>query len=193
MAKWFVAIGVLVVALGILLWQLAAPPETPELAGTNTSAKSLATSGASAGNDTKVSSKQPTAIRVQPSEALPEDEEPEPELLVPGSEPFNDRLDVVIPNKFRDFASDCYEGGLHDDLKLKLIFQLNIKDKEVFATDIKILKSELPKELEQCMITAVRDARWQAEDLPDWSEEHELFIRLRSLKKYKSRREFDED
>lgn len=191
MAKWFVAIGVIVIALGILLWQLAAPPKT-SAPGTNAPARSLA-SGASAGSDTKTNTKQPTAIRAQPSETLPEPEESEPELLVPGSEPFNDRLDIVIPNKFRDFASDCYEGGLHDDLKLKLIFQLNIKDKEVFATDIKILKSELPKELEQCMITAVRDARWSAEDLPDWSEEHELFIRLRSLKKYKSRREFDEE
>lgn len=193
MAKWFVAIGVLVVALGILLWQLAAPPETPKPTGTNASGKSLATSSASTGSHTKTGINQPTAIRAKPSETLPEQEESEPELLVPGTDAFGDRLDVVIPNKFRDFASDCYEGGLHDDLKLKLIFQLNIKNKEVFATDIKVLKSELPKELEQCMIAAVRDSRWRADDLPDWSEEHELFIRLRSLKKYKSRREFDEE
>lgn len=187
MVKWFLAVGALAVALGVLLWQLAAPPKTPAPMAASASSENLAMAQAA-------DNKQPTAVRPRLNEAPsePEEKAPEPELLVPGSNDFGDRLDVVIPNKFRDMASDCYEGGLDPDLKLKLLFQLHIKDHEVFATDIKILKSELPKELEQCMISAVRESRWRADDLPDWSEEHELFIRLRSLKKYKSRREFDE-
>lgn len=191
MVKWFVAVGALAVVLGVLLWQLAAPPKTPSPIAAHTSDESLAMP---ASDIQTADNRHPTMVQpvsgTPPSE--PEEADPDPELLVPGSDDFGDRLDVVIPNKFRDVASDCYEGGLDPDLKLKLLFQLHIKDHEVFATDIKILKSEVPKELEECMISAVRESRWRADDLPDWSEEHELFIRLRSLKKYKSRREFDE-
>lgn len=191
MIKWFLAVGALAVVLGVLLWQLAAPPKTPNPIAARASDESLAMPASATQS---ADNKQPTAVRPRLNEApsKPDEAEPKPELLVPGSDDFGDRLDIIIPNKYRDVASDCYEGGLDPDLKLKLLFQLHIKNNEVFATDIKILKSEVPKELEECMISAVRESRWHFDDLPDWSEEHELFIRLRALKKYKSRREFDE-
>lgn len=196
MAKWFAAIGALIAALGILLWQLAAPAKTKNLAVKPAFDASLAMPVAPTADNKD--NKRP-ALRSQPSEApsKPEEAESEPKLLVPGTEEFSERLDYGIPYKFRDVVSDCYpdekEGGLNPDLKLKLGYQLRVVNGEVFATDIKVMTSELPKELEDCMVSAVKESRWQYDDMPDWSEDHELLIRLRGLRKFQSRREFDED
>lgn len=190
MVKWLVAIGALVVALGVLLWQLAAPPR-PVVAHTLDA------------SPTPQSDAQAIAIQRTPNNPVvrndvePSETEPKPELLVPGGDKFNHRLDVAIPDQFRAAAAHCYDPNelkLDPNLTLKISLQLRVVQGEVSATDVSIAKSELNnQELEQCFVSAVKQGRWYHEDLPDWNEEQELFIRLRALKKYESRRQMFEE
>jgi hypothetical protein len=71
---------------------------------------------------------------------------------------------------------------------LKIKYRLRIVNGVVHASDVRPYKSELDKKLEECMLNAVRQASWEAKDMPDFEEEQELFIRLRALKKYKTRK-----
>lgn len=104
-------------------------------------------------------------------------------------------MDVVVPENFREALAPCYKGGLDGNLKLTITYQLHIVSGKIYATDVKVAKSEINDQaLEQCMVTAVQQLSWTADDVPDWSEEQELFVRLRTLKKYESRRKmFEED
>lgn len=103
-------------------------------------------------------------------------------------------MDVVVPENFREALAPCYQGGLDGNLKLTLTYQLHIVSGKIYATNVKVAKSELnDRELELCMVTAVQQLSWTAEDVPDWSEEQELFVRLRTLKKYESRRSQGEE
>ena len=193
MTKWLVAIGALVVALVVLLWQLSTPPEPRPV---------LARSSSSGGADLPKESSQ--SSKLAPSNAVPPnsvdspqsdpEKEDEIEMLVPGTPEFGHRMDVVVPENFREALAPCYKGGLDGNLKLTLTYQLHIVGGKIYATDVKVAKSELnDRALEQCMVTAVQQLSWTAEDVPDWSEEQELFVRLRTLKKYESRRRQGEE
>lgn len=190
MAKWLVAIGALVVALGVLLWQLSTSPEPrPVQAQTQNAPKE-----SSSGNQTNNQSSG-AAPRENAETAEPDSEESEVEMLVPGTEEFNHRLDVVVGENFREALAPCYKGGLDGNLKLTIAYQLHVVSGKVYATDVKVAKSELnDRALEECMVKAVQELSWTAEDMPDWSEEQDVFVRLRTLKKYESRRKmFEED
>lgn len=116
-------------------------------------------------------------------------------MLVPGTPEFGHRMDVVVTDNFREALAPCYKGGLDGNLKLTLTYQLHIVSGKHYATNVKVAKSELNnRELEDCMVAAVQEMSWAADDVPDWTEEQELFVRLRSLKKYESRQKmFDDD
>lgn len=193
MAKWLVAVGALVVALGVLLWQLATPPR-PVVAHTRD-----ASSAPHSDMQTMAVQRTPKISAVPPSQddSEPSTAEPEPKFLVPGGDKFNYRLDVAIPDQFRAAGAHCYDPNKHKldpNLTLKISLQLRVVEGEVSATDVSVAKSELNnQELEQCFVSAVKQARWYHEDLPDWNEEQELFIRLRALKKYESRRQMMEE
>jgi lipoate-protein ligase A len=99
------------------------------------------------------------------------------------------RVDVVVPRKIRGLAADCYDGGLDPDLTIKVNFRLRVLRGKLFTQNVHIEKSELGDhpELERCIVAAVERAEWRDDDMPDFDEDQELFIRLRTLKKYKNR------
>ena len=67
---------------------------------------------------------------------------------------------------------------------------LHIEEDVISASKVKIENSTLGNgELEQCMLVAVQDTRWIAEDMPNFKEEQDLFVRMRSLDKYLSAEE----
>lgn len=193
MAKWLVAIGALVVALGVLLWQLATPPEPRSVQAPSSSSGALdspreSSSGAAAKQSPNAVTPRDSADTLQPDSG-----EPEIVMLVPGTPEFGHRMDVVVPENFKEALAPCYKGGLDGNLQLTITYQLHIVGGEIYATDVKVAESELNnRELEQCMVSAVQQLRWSAEDVPDFSEEQELFVRLRTLKKYESRRKMFE-
>ena len=182
------------VALGVLLWQLSTPPEPrPVLASTSGAQDSSNNVSGSTGPVNKQGSS--TAPRDNADSAEPDPEEPEIEILVPGTSEFGHRMDVVVPENFREALAPCYKGGLDGNLKLTLTYQLHIVSGKIYATDVKVAENEInDRALVQCMVTAVQQLSWTAEDVPDWSEEQDLYVRLRTLKKYESRRKmFEED
>lgn len=195
MAKWLVAIGALVVALVVLLWQLSTPPEPRSVLAQSSSSGGVDSSKESRDSQADKRASSNAAPRTSVDIPQPDAEEPGIEMLVPGTPEFGHRMDVVVPENFREALAPCYKGGLDGNLKLTLTYQLHIVSGKIYATEVKVAKSELNnRELEQCMVAAVQQLSWTAEDVPDWSEEQELFVRLRTLKKYESRRKmFEED
>lgn len=195
MAKWLVAIGALAVALVVLLWQLSAPPKPRSVLAHSSSSDETEPSEGSSNRQADTQGSSATAPRNNVDTPEPDPEEPEIEMLVPGTPEFGHRMDVVVPENFREALAPCYKGGLDGNLKLTITYQLHIVSGKIYATDVKVAKSEINDQaLEQCMVTAVQQLSWTADDVPDWSEEQELFVRLRTLKKYESRRKmFEED
>lgn len=175
MTKWFVAMGILMVAMGALVWQLS--------------------SGAPAQIEITIADAAPT-VAVAASDAGPGrskplanrhfDAGPAPvAMLDPQSEEFSDRVDVGIQDGFRSRLARCERDGLDPDAKIIITYTLHIEDGIVSASNVAVLKSDLNSAaLEQCMVAAVQQSRWEASDMPDFKEDQELFIRLRSLSKY---------
>jgi len=179
MTKWIIAVGVVLALVGILLWQLF---------GDGPSAPTIATRRIDAGG------KSLDDADVRPRSAKPSDQPAdgggaasEPELISVHSEEYHHRLDTGFPDKFRARAAGCYTGGGDGDRKLKLGYKLRSQSGMVSATDIRVIESNIgDAALERCLIQAVQDEQFHAEDMPDFEEEGDLFIRLRALKKYKS-------
>lgn len=115
-------------------------------------------------------------------------------MIDPKSEKFSDRIDVGIPFRLRSELAWCYKGGLDPDLTVKIRYRLHIKKGQVTTTDVEAISSEVDRKLRNCFLEKVRNASWELRDMPDFTEENELFVRLRTLKKYKDRAEmFAED
>lgn len=192
MAKWLVAIGALVVALVVLLWQLSTPPESRRVLAQ--SSRSTAPDSYKEPAVSTTNTQAPGLVVPRQVEKQPEAEEPEIEMLVPGTPEFGHRMDVVVGENFREALAPCYEGGLDGNLQLTITYQLHIVGGKIYATNVRVTESELnDRALEQCMVAAVEKYSWTADDVPDWSEEQELFVRLRTLKKYESRRRQGEE
>lgn len=180
MIKWLVVIVALLGALGGVLWKLSAGSEPPEVnvptfdAGPSTTAPPVIAKRRKPG---------------QPSDAAPIAVVADG-VLDPQSEEFSAQIDVGIPDRFRASLARCDRKGFDPDAKISLTYMLHIANGEVSASNVQIDKSDLgDRELETCMVQAVQEARWEAKDLPDFSEEQDLFIRIRSLDKYLSRDE----
>jgi hypothetical protein len=123
-----------------------------------------------------------TSLPVRETEPAPE----EPETLAPESDEFLEKVETAIPARLREAAARCYKGGLDGNLTLKITYRLRVVNGEVFTSNAYASNSELGnRELERCMVAAVAAARWNDASLPDWDEENELFIRLRSLIKHR--------
>ena len=180
MIKWLVVIVALLGALGGVFWKLSAGSETPLVdvptfdGGPSTAVPSVIAKRRKPG---------------QPSDAAPIAEVAEG-VLDPQSEEFSAQIDVGIPDRFRASLARCDRKGFDPDAKISLTYMLHISNGVVSASNVQVDKSDLgDRELETCMVQAVQEARWEAKDLPDFSEEQDLFIRIRSLDKYLSRDE----
>lgn len=178
MTKWIIAVGVVLALLGVLLWQVMNPSKA-------------ARPSKRPGDAGVVASRSDADVRPRnrPADAAVEDVDDStgegPVLLSENSPQFIDQVDTIIPNQFRAKASKCYTGPL-DDRKLKLAYRLRIINGRVSATNIRVKNSTIADPaLERCLIAAVREASFTRETMPDFEEDEELFIRLRTLKKYK--------
>ncbi len=101
------------------------------------------------------------------------------------SDEFSDRIDVGIPDHFRAQMAACERDGVDPNAKITISYMLHIEDDVISASTVTIENSTLGNsELEQCMLVAVQDTRWIAEDMPNFSEEQDVFVRMRSLDKY---------
>jgi hypothetical protein len=177
MIKWIALLVALVGALGGLLWKLSATSETPEVIIPTFDAAPATTAPAVVANRRKPR-QQSDAAPVATAEGV----------LDPLGEEFSTRLDVGIPDKFRASLASCDRKDFDPDAKITLTYTLNISNGQVSARNVQVDKSDLDdRELETCMVQAVQEARWEAKDLPDFSEERDLFIRIRSLDKYLSK------
>jgi hypothetical protein len=112
----------------------------------------------------------------------------------PQSTEFSHEVDVSIPNNFKAKLARCDRKGMDPDAQITIGYSLHIEDGVVSASKVKVVKSDLDDAaLEQCMVTAVDQARWVASDMPDFMEEDmDLIIRMRSLNKYLSTEEQEE-
>lgn len=101
------------------------------------------------------------------------------------SEEFSRAVDVTIPDRFRASLAGCNRKGFDPDAKISFSYTLTIREGVVSASNVKIEKSDLgDSALENCMLGAIQGARWTDPELPDFSEDQDLFLRIRSLNKY---------
>ena len=182
MIKWLVALVALIGALGAVLWTLSAKSAEPEV--------HIPTFDAAAGAvaPTVVAKRRsvgPAASAIDAAPATNSDD-----VLDLQSEEFSARLDVGIPDRFRASLARCNRKDFDPDAKITLSYKLHIESGVVSASNVVVETSDLDdRELETCMVQAVQAARWDAKDLPDFAEEQDLFIRIRSLDKYLSKDE----
>lgn len=181
MIKWIIALGALIAALGAMVWQLSGKSEAPEVeVPTFDAGLPAETPKIIAKRRTKEPSTAPIDASAAPTEGI----------LDPKSEEFSSQLDVGIPDKFRASLARCNRKNFDPDAKISLSYRLHIKSGVVSASNVQVESSDLgDPELEKCMVQAVEYARWEAPDLPDYTEDQDMFIRIRSLDKYLSKDE----
>lgn len=176
------ASGVAVFA-GILVWRVNQPPR----AQTETI------------RDVAVARSTPRrAVRSEPAKARPQSQHakarvdasaPTPSRLTPSSATFAERIDVLAANRFRSAAAPCFGRDAEPNAEMILRYTLSVHNGQVSAAHARVHKTELDDaKLKGCVVSAVQRESWQDDELPDWSEEQELFIRVRSLAKYRRRR-----
>jgi hypothetical protein len=184
MGKWVIALVALVGVMGILIWQLDSdgPPkiEVPTYDGGPTVAP-------------VASDARPLKPRVLRGDAK-KGEDAAVAKYDPQSVEFSREVDVSIPNNFRAKLARCERKGVDPDAQITISYTLHIDQGVVSASNVRVAKSDLgDATLEQCMVTAVDQARWVASDMPDFMEEDtDLIIRMRSLNKYLSEDEQEE-
>lgn len=182
MTKWVIAMGGLIILMGMLVWQLS-PSEPPKVEIPVFDANPTVAVSAS-----DAASYKPRQVRADAAPGTSTEAQ-----LDSQSEEFSHRLDVSIPDGFRASLSRCNRKGFDPDAKITIAYRLHIEKGVVSASRVRVEKSDLgDAALEQCMVNSVQQARWQASDLPDFAEDQQIFIRIRSLNKYLDKREQEE-
>jgi hypothetical protein len=126
---------------------------------------------------------EPTA----PAKKIVEDVvETPPGKLDPKSAEFIELIDDIIPRRLYGTVTDrCYNGNAPDHEKIKIGIRARSVSGMFMVTEAHVMKSNISdKQMEECILTAVKGASWPAEEMPDWEDEDELFIRLGSMTKY---------
>jgi hypothetical protein len=175
--KWLAAAAaVVVIGLGVLLWQAtrdgeAKPADDPSPLPRPTAAIDAAPSVAT-----------PT------TDAAPPPIDGEPGVFVVKSEEFWDRVDE-LPRQLPSYVADCYKGGQERKAKLKVSYQLSITNHVVTLRDIKVVESTLTDPaLQQCMIRSLEAVRFDDREMPDYlspsTDPEVLMIRIEALKRF---------
>src|SRR5690606_26923845 len=107
----------------------------------------------------------------------------------PASDAFTYRFDERVTPELTMRAAKCYTGGLnrvHRNQKVKLGYNLKIKDGVVTVHDIRVLETTIHDQaLVDCFGREVAKTTWRDDQLPDWQQEDELLIRPeRGMKKF---------
>lgn len=176
MGKWVIAMVGLVAVMGVLLWQL----QTDGPKKIHIQRYDAGPSVAIAASDAR-----PVKPRVVRDGPKVQEEDAAVVKYDPQSEEFSHEVDVGIPDSFRAKLARCDRQGVDPDAKITINYRLHIDEGVVSASRVTVGKSNLENStLEQCMVNAVEQGRWVAADMPDFMEDQELFIRIRSLNKY---------
>jgi hypothetical protein len=169
--KWITA-GLVAVALGLLAWQMR--PRAQEHGATPDAAMAGAPL---VGDSTRAKKLLGAAAKIQ--------EEAQPKKLRENGEEYIERIDEVYPRRLYGFAAQCYEGGIERDYKMKFAYKLRGENGVVRVTEVKLLESNFEDEkIEHCMRDAIANATWRDDEIPDFTDEDELLIRVRGIKKY---------
>ena len=186
-------IALLVVAVlalvALLFWKMSANPADPKVnvdRQTDASVKGVTTT-------TTPTKGPPVATKAAPKADSGGDLEGE--LIDPKSDLFNHRIDVTVGDKLRATAAfECDESGMPPNSEIHLNYKVRIAHGRVTVSDIKVLKSEVTPDYQRCFIDAVQKTSFQMDDMPDFEEgDQDLYTKVRSLKKYRSRAEFDRE
>lgn len=187
MAKWLVAGAALLALIGVLLWQLAASPSQPaaRVAVFDASPAPAVEPPPDAGR--RAVKRAPAIDDAAPAER--------PELVDVTSEVGFRRIGQDIPDRFRAELVSCVDPARHDpNAKLKVGYKMQIVGGWVYASNVRLIESEIDDPaVIRCILRAVESTRFEMDDMPDFEEESELFIRVRSLKKYRSQEEQTSD
>jgi len=188
MGKWLAAIGAVILVVLVLLWReldsSSADPVKPAVPSQVASVPSPSPSEVQPA-EVKLEAK-PVAAAVEP----PKD--PSKEKMDPQSDEFFHKHDeLVVPNLMRRAVS-CWEnlpaakrGEFHRNQSMTATFKQKIRDGVVSISDIQVTGSTLrDTALEACFIQQLRNATWANARLPDWDQDDEITIGVRTLKKY---------
>lgn len=195
MSRWLVVLGVGVLALlAVLWWKMSDEPEEPRVEASMPT-QTPPTADSEPARPVADAGSGPVWVDPNAKRSNPDsDGDEEPELIDPKTETFNHRVDVVVGDKLRARAAfKCNEAGMTPNAAIKLNYKLRIVNGRITVSDVRVIKSEVTPEYERCFINSVEAATFRMEDMPDFEEgDQELFTRVRTMKKYRSRAEFDE-
>ncbi len=105
--------------------------------------------------------------------------------LSPRAAAFIERVDDLYPRHLYAAAAGCYEGGIQRDYKMRFAYKLAGVGGEVRVTDARLIYSNFEDgKLEGCMREAILGAHWRDDEMPDFTDEDELLVRVRGMKKY---------
>lgn len=171
-------LGFVAVLAGLGLWLCRAPAEAVSASATEASAEVP---------DPPVAEvaliQTPTPVATLPK-VIYEPEAPKT-VLDPNSEDFFERVDVAIPRQLYARAAECDTGDAGRNEKVKLQVRVRAENKEISVLEANILESTIVnKSLENCIRDAVKNARWDDEEMPNWEDEDEILIRVRGMKKH---------
>ncbi|MBP9206328.1 MAG: hypothetical protein KBG28_20315 [Kofleriaceae bacterium] len=183
MVKWLGAAAVLVLVAAFLLWRelRAGPAALDESPG-----------------PARTTSEGPSPTRVAPVRTAPAQDagmamaEVTDAPVILHGELLHLRVEEEYPRTFLEYVADCYKGGLHRKEKLKVGFNVTIKDHEVRLTDIKPIESTLTdKAVERCFLAELAKIKFRDDTVPDYVYDDELVIRLSLLKRFSQEPEPD--
>ena len=119
-------------------------------------------------------------------EVFREEEAPPLGKLDPKSDAFIELVDEIIPRRLYGRVADrCYQRNYPDWEKIKLSIKERAVGGQYMITDVSIIESNIQSnEMRDCIVSAVKGASWGADEMPDWEDEDELFIRVSGMKKY---------
>ncbi len=179
MNRWILALLVVFAGLGLVMYQLFKGGSSP--------APQVAVRDAAPVQPTVPADAAPYKPRAVEFDARTAAESAQ---LDPESEEFSAQLDVRIPDRFRAGLARCDRKGFDPDAKISFSYTLTIKSGVVSASNVHIENSDLgDKTLENCMTGSIEATRWTDPELPDFSEDQDLFLRIRSLDKYLDEKE----
>jgi hypothetical protein len=184
MTKWILALLALITIMGTLVWQLSS--DSPRVVVKVEDAQVPSVAEVTTDPPKTGDSRKSVVAKSDPEG----NQEPEGDKeLDPQSEEFSHNLDVTIPDGLRAILARCPRQGVDPDAKISIRYQLHISNGIASVSQATATKSDLDTELERCMVSAVEHARLEVGHMPDFSEEQDLFIRIRSLNKYLSKEE----
>ncbi len=174
-------VGISIAGFGFALW-LARGGDPPASAGPAPSPIAAASAVTS-----------PHALPVATS-AAPTAAAPAVRKLNPKSERYAHRMDDQIPQRLYGMASHCYKGGSGRDQRLDVTYHIRVTDGAVSIDDVRVAESTLTDpQLERCVLGTITNARWRDDELPDLSEEGDLFMRVEGFSSYLANAEADDD